>query len=148
VAKGVVTKSEDTRIYALRDRAATMPLTVSDVDWLLSVAYRKSPSLWLQGTKLDIIAHVFVYAGSARLPVSRRGQVLAFASNEINFWQSYRPVVVGNHLVRLENVPMGACLILKSLGTKTALAQIRLLLTSPNVDVREFARKVLANPNI
>ncbi len=148
LAKGVVTESNDTQVYTLRDRAATTPLTVSDVDWLLSVATRKSSSPWLQGTKLDTIAHVFVNAGFTRLPASRRSQVFAFASDEISFWESDHPVVVYNHLIALENVPMGACLILREFHTDAASAQLQPLLTSPNTDVREFAQKSIAKPNV
>jgi len=144
VTTGTMTESEYTRIGTLRNTAQTIPLTVSDVDWLLSVADRKSPSASLQGGKLARVAGVFADAGSTRLPTSRHDEVLAFATNEIKFWKAYQPTVVEGHLVTLENVPMSACLVLKVLGTEDALAQIRPLLTSPNADVREFAQEVLA----
>ena len=147
VTTGTVTESENARIDTLRRVAQTTPVTVSDVDWLLSVAYRKSPNPYLHGAKLDWVAKVLLNARSTRLPASRRGQVLAFAANEISFWQSYQPVVVGNNLVTLENVPMGACLILRGLGTPEALEQIRPLLQSPNKYVREFAQKAIASPS-
>lgn len=144
VKTGTMTESEYTKILTLRNKAQTVPLTVSEVDWLLSVANRKSLSASLQGGKLARVADVFVNAGSTRLPVSRQAEVLAFAANEIKFWNVYQPVVVQSHRVTLENVPMSACSVLKGLGTEAALAQIRPLLTSPNADVREFAQETLA----
>ncbi len=144
VTAGTMTESEYTRINTLLDKVRTAPLTVSDVDWLLSVAYRKNPNAYLQGAKLVRVARVFEFAGSTRLPVSRRGQVLAFATNEISFWKTYKPVVVEGHLVKMESVPTGACLVLKGLNTSASLAQIQTLLASPNADVREFAQDVLA----